>query len=78
MPTSTVTSKGQLTIPAAVRHKLGIHAGSRVDFVWTERGVFEFRVRTGSVQDLAGILAPAARTLSVEEMDDAIARAVTE
>ena len=78
MPTSTVTSKGQLTIPVEVRQKLGIHAGSRIDFVWTDRGGFEFRVITGSVKDLAGMFGPATRTLTVEEMDDAIGRAVSE
>lgn len=29
---TTVTSKGQVTIPKAVRELLGIHPGSRVDF----------------------------------------------
>ncbi|MDZ4046209.1 MAG: AbrB/MazE/SpoVT family DNA-binding domain-containing protein, partial [Rhodoglobus sp.] len=31
MPTATVTSKGQVTIPAEVRERLGIEAGTRVD-----------------------------------------------
>ena len=30
--TTTVTSKGQVTIPKSVRDYLGIHAGSRVEF----------------------------------------------
>jgi AbrB family looped-hinge helix DNA binding protein len=32
MPRATVTSKGQITIPAKVRKKLGLSAGSVVDF----------------------------------------------
>lgn len=33
MDTSTVTQKGQVTIPAAVRRKLGLRTGDRVAFV---------------------------------------------
>ncbi|MCH9826589.1 MAG: AbrB/MazE/SpoVT family DNA-binding domain-containing protein [Gammaproteobacteria bacterium] len=32
MDDSTVTSKGQVTIPKAVRQKLGMRAGSKVQF----------------------------------------------
>jgi antitoxin PrlF len=35
VPTATMTSKGQLTVPAEVRERLGLHAGSRVDLVDT-------------------------------------------
>ncbi len=33
MPTATLTSKGQITIPQTVRTALGLHAGTKVDFV---------------------------------------------
>ncbi|OIO74484.1 MAG: hypothetical protein AUJ57_02150 [Zetaproteobacteria bacterium CG1_02_53_45] len=33
MKTSLVTTKGQVTIPASVRHQLGIHQGDRVGFI---------------------------------------------
>ncbi len=32
MPAATLTSKGQITLPLAVRAALGLHAGSKVDF----------------------------------------------
>jgi AbrB family looped-hinge helix DNA binding protein len=32
-PVSTVTTKGQLVIPSRLRHKYGIHQGTRVAFV---------------------------------------------
>lgn len=34
----TVTSKGQITIPASVRRHLGLRAGDRVEFECGERG----------------------------------------
>lgn len=33
MPSSTVSSKGQVTIPQEVRERLGLRAGDRVEFV---------------------------------------------
>ena len=33
MESTSVTSKGQVTIPKEIRQKLGIRAGSRVEFV---------------------------------------------
>jgi AbrB family looped-hinge helix DNA binding protein len=33
MATSTVSTKGQIVIPAAVRHDFGLEAGSRVEFL---------------------------------------------
>jgi AbrB family looped-hinge helix DNA binding protein len=33
METTSVTSKGQVTIPKSVRQKLGIRQGSRIEFV---------------------------------------------
>lgn len=43
MDASTVTSKGQVTIPMAVRRALGIRQGSRVAFA-TKNGKAELRV----------------------------------
>jgi len=33
MPSSVVTSKGQITIPVEVRQRLGLATGHRVDYV---------------------------------------------
>ena len=35
---TTVTSKGQVTIPKSVRDRLGIHPGSKIDFEVGEDG----------------------------------------
>ena len=35
-PGSTISSKGQVTIPIEVRHRLGLNEGDRVEFVFEE------------------------------------------
>lgn len=42
MTTATVTSKGQITIPADVRRALAVDAGDRVEFVQIESGQYLF------------------------------------
>lgn len=78
MPTSTVTSKGQVTIPIEVREKLGISAGTRVHFLPREDGSYEFVAASGSISALSGIFAKRGTRLTVEQMNDAIASAAAE
>jgi antitoxin PrlF len=47
-----VTSKGQVTIPRAVRERLGIEPGSEVDFEVDDRGARLVRSRTGEGAEL--------------------------
>lgn len=78
MPTATVTSKGQVTIPIEVRERLGIEAGARVQFVPRADGTWEFVAARGSVRDIRGIFAPANGKTTIADMDDAIADAAVE
>lgn len=74
MPTATVTSKGQITIPLEVRTKLGIRTGTRVHFVETADGSYDFIPVTGSILDLYGILDDGtAPPRTLEQLDEAIA-----
>jgi len=57
MPTATVTSKGQITIPIKVRKALGLKPGVRIDFYETENGEYVLRAKTGSIKELEGCLA---------------------
>jgi AbrB family looped-hinge helix DNA binding protein len=76
MPTATLTSKGQITLPRKVREHLRVQTGDTVDFVIGPDG--EVRVRSGDVDvaDLKGVLRqPGRRPVTLEEMDAAIQRA---
>ena len=78
MPLATVTSKGQITIPAEVRAALGLRTGSRVQFVALENGTYEIVPASVSLASLAGFLAPAPISLTIEQMDEAVAESLVE
>ena len=78
MPPSTLTSKGQVTIPKQIRDALRIDAGDRVSFVMREDGVVEMRPETVDLRQLYGTLTCRGKPVTVEQMNDGIARAVTE
>jgi len=73
MTTATVTSKGQVTIPAAVRAALGLELGSRIEFVEAEKGKFFIFPATNSIRDLKGMLKKPVKPVSIEDMNLAIA-----
>jgi antitoxin PrlF len=72
MAIAVLTSKGQVTIPVSVRTALGIGTGDRIEFIETENGQFAVMAATKSVKSLKGII-PATRSVSIEEMNAAIA-----
>jgi AbrB family looped-hinge helix DNA binding protein len=73
MADATISSKGQITIPAAVRNALKLKAGTRVRFLEEEDGRFSFVPVTTSIRAMKGIVPKLGRTVSLEEMDQAIA-----
>ena len=77
MTTATVTSKGQITIPANVRQALKVTAGDRVEFVEVAPGRFEFFVATRSVKALKGMFGKAAHSVSIDDMNLAIVTRAT-
>jgi AbrB family looped-hinge helix DNA binding protein len=74
VPTATVTSKGQITLPASVRATLGVAAGDRVEFVDIASGRFELIAATRPVTDLKGMFGKPRRPVSIDDMNAAIAR----
>jgi AbrB family looped-hinge helix DNA binding protein len=71
MTTATVTSKGQITIPANVRAELKVGPGDRVEFVKVSDGHWEVLAAVEDVGRLRGIVA-SKRVVSIEEMDSSI------
>jgi len=78
MPTSTLTSKGQITLPKEIRDRLGLRIGDRIRFRETADGTVVLEPETGSLMALFGALTPPdGRHLGVEEMNEAIRRGAT-
>lgn len=71
---ATLTSKGQITLPKAVREAFGLTAGSRVSF--TMHGeVATLRAATSSVDAAFGVLRrPGRKTVTLDQMNEAIRR----
>ncbi|MGE0722759.1 MAG: AbrB/MazE/SpoVT family DNA-binding domain-containing protein [Alphaproteobacteria bacterium] len=72
--TSTLTSKGQTTIPKPVRDALGVRPGDELLFTMADDGTVRLSARTVSADQLFGMLhRPGQRALSIAEINDAIA-----
>lgn len=74
MPDSTITSKGQITIPKAVREALRLEVGDKVYFDLREDGTVRLIARNAPVESLVGLLKDKARLkrpLSIEQMNPA-------
>lgn len=72
MSEATVTTKGQITIPADIRRALGVAAGERVVFTELDDGTVVMRAKTRSIQDLKGMLKGARKKrgkVAVEDMN---------
>jgi AbrB family looped-hinge helix DNA binding protein len=78
MPSATVTSKGQITIPSEIRKALGLSPGDEVQFFPLGNGQFAFRPRTGSIRDLEGIVPRLDYVPTLEELNQGISEAIEE
>ena len=77
MPTSTLTSKGQITVPKLIREHLHVAEGDQVEFAIAANGDVVMHRITGSVSALAGLLhRPKQKAVSLEDMEHAIAGAL--
>ena len=56
MSEATLTSKGQITIPADIRKALGLSTGERVVFTQLFDGTTVMRAKRRSILDLKGLL----------------------
>lgn len=73
MSQATLTTKGQVTIPKAIREQLDLKAGDRIDFTVNDSGEAVIRRVSRYTEDVRGMLAHRAQTpITVEQMDKAI------
>ena len=78
MTTSTVTTKGQITLPRDVRKALALDAGDKVDFVAVEGG-FKLVPLRKDVRAVKGRFAGRInRPVTIDEMNEAIAQSAAE
>jgi antitoxin PrlF len=70
MSEATLTSKGQITIPADIRKAMGLVAGERVVFTRLDDGTTIMRAKTRSIMELKGMLKAARgkRKVSIADM----------
>jgi len=74
MPTATLTSKGQITIPVDVRNELKVDTGDRVEFVQIAPGRYEFIAAKHDIQELKGMFGKPAKAVTIQDMNRAISR----
>ena len=79
MSVATLTSKGQITIPQAVRQSLGLQAGDKVDFVPDQSGGYKVVAVQKDVKILRGRFAGRVKqAVSLQEMADAVQKEAAE
>lgn len=72
---ATITSKGQVTIPKEIRHHLGVGVGGKLRFMIEEGNHVAVVPAKRRIVDLVGILPRPKRTVTIEEMNEAVRRA---
>lgn len=69
---TTLTGKGQVTLPKALRERLRLSPGDRIEFAIEDDGRVHLWVKQGSIKRLKGFLPRPAQPVSLSEMDEAI------
>jgi len=75
MSLSTLTSKGQITIPKELRESMSIDAGDKIEFIVNEQNEVVIKPITKKAIDVFGQLNKYKKDkpVSIEEMNEAIA-----
>jgi AbrB family looped-hinge helix DNA binding protein len=77
MPTATLSSKGQITIPQEVRQRLGLKTGDRVEFMYQPDGNVAIKTKKIPFERLRGIAKTNRRKpATLREIDEGIATAI--
>lgn len=75
---STLTSKGQLTVPKRVREALALRAGDRVVFDQRPDGTVVLIPRNADIRTLKGVIKTGGRPVSLADMNAAIEQGTVE
>ncbi len=75
---TTLTSKGQITLPKEVREQLGLKAGVKFDCYVDREGLVVLVPLTVKLEDLIGILPYPGPPKTIEEINQAIMQAALE
>ena len=71
MPLATISSRGQITIPADVRATLSLKKGDKVNFIIIGNEV-KFLPVTKDITTLKGFIKKPSKPVSIEEMNETI------
>ena len=72
---ATITSKGQVTLPKALRDRLQLTPGDRIEFIVEEDGTVRLLPRRASLRRLKGMLPKPEKAVSLEAMEEAVMEA---
>ena len=76
---ATLTTKGQITLPKEIRDRLGLDAGSMLDFQLLPDNTITARPVKPDARSIRGLLkSPHAGPLTVAQMDEGIAQHLRE
>lgn len=73
---STITNRGQITIPAEIREKLHLVAGNKMEFLVKDEQIIMLPINK-SIKSLKGILPKPDFTLTCNEMSEVIKNTVS-
>lgn len=77
MPSATVTSKGQITLPKEVRARLGVRPGDRVAFRERADGTIVVEAETVDLMALKGRIRPQTKGVTLAAINAAVRRGAT-
>ena len=76
---ATLTTKGQITLPKEIRDRLGLDAGSMLDFQLLPDNTITARSVKPDARSIRGLLkSPHAGPLTIKQMDEGIAQHLRE
>ncbi len=74
---STITSKGQITLPKILRDQLQLSSGDRIEFILENDDIVRMIPRRGSIKNLKAMLPKPSKPVSLKQMDQAITDAIS-